>query len=72
MHSIETYSLPGGLSQGSARKQWGHPLAPGTYKTITVDTAVPMCTLGKGIGNDTGVLRFTYQQRVIGTTGVRM
>jgi hypothetical protein len=71
MHSIETYSLPGGLSQSSARTQWGYVLARGTYKTVTVDRC-PYGRLGKGIGNDTGVARFTYQQRVIGTTGVRM
>jgi hypothetical protein len=71
MHSIKTYSLPRGLAQNARRKQWGHGLAPGSYKTITVDRAVPMCTVGKGARRAIGVLRFTYNERAVGITGVR-
>jgi hypothetical protein len=70
IHSVETYSLPGGLSQGAAKKQWGPLLPAGGYKTITVDNAVPTCTLGKGVGSVTGALRFTYDLRVVATSGV--
>jgi hypothetical protein len=70
IHSIETYSLAGGLTQNAAKTQWGPLLPEGGYKTITVDNAAPTCTLGTGVGNVTGALRFTYDLRVVATTGV--
>lgn len=72
MHRIDTYSLQSGLLQGQARRQWGHLLAPGIYKSITVDNAEPMCVVGRGVvGKSVGVRQFKYDTRVIATTGVR-
>jgi len=72
IHSVETYSLAGGLTQNAAKTQWGPLLPAGGYKTITVDNAAPTCTLGAGVGNVTGALRFTYDLRVVAATGVRV
>jgi hypothetical protein len=72
LHGIDTYSLPSGLQQGPTQSQWGHLLAPGIYKSITADSAAPMCVTGNGVGDATGAFRFSYDQREITTTGVRM
>ena len=71
MHRIDTYSLQAGLLQGQARRQWGHALPPGIYKSITVDNAEPMCVVGRGVGKSVGVRQFKYDTRVIATSGVR-
>ncbi len=71
MHRIDTYSLQSGLLQGQARRQWGHSLPPGIYRSITVDNAEPMCVVGRGVGKSVGVRQFKYDTRVIATTGVR-
>ena len=70
-HRIDTYSLRSGLQQGPARTQWGHLLPPGIYTSISVDNASPVCVVGRGVGETTGVLRLKYDERVIATTGVR-
>jgi hypothetical protein len=71
VHYFETYSLEAGLLQGVTQGQWGHHLAPGVYRSITIDTAAPMCLAGKGVGETVGVLRFNYEQRVVAIAGVR-
>jgi hypothetical protein len=71
VHFFETYSLTAGLLQGATRAQWGHHLSPGIYRSVTIDTASPMCVAGEGVDETVGVLRFNYEQRVVAETGVR-
>jgi hypothetical protein len=71
-HTVETYTLPSGvLQQNAARTQWGHDIAPGTYSSITVDNAVPLCVVGTGVGAARKGLGWTYDARVFASSGVR-
>ena len=64
--------MPSGvLQQNPARTQWDSRLAPGLYASITLDNAAPVCVVGSGVGSDPGVLRWTYNERVYGASGVR-
>ena len=72
LHGIDTYSFPSGLQQGPTQSQWGHLLPPGIYKSITADSAAPVCAAGNGVGDATGTFRFSYDQREITATGVRL
>jgi hypothetical protein len=71
LHTLDTYTGGSGLLQGSTRARWGFQLAPGTYASITTDTAAPMCVQGKGVGASQGVVRFSSPARVVAVRGVR-
>ena len=71
LHTIDVFSMPNGyLQQGPTQSEWGHNLAPGDYRSITYDTASPRCVVGKGADTAPGVLRFSYEDRIVGTKGV--
>jgi hypothetical protein len=70
-HAVDTYTYPAGvLQQSASQSQWGHAIAPGNYASITVDTAVPLCAVGSGVGSTPGALRWTYDAQAVSTTGV--
>lgn len=69
VHSIDTYSMPGGTLQQGPQAQWGHQLAVGTYRSITSDTAMPLCATGSGAANGASVVRFQNDERTMSTTG---
>jgi hypothetical protein len=69
-HQLDTYTNPAGvLQQGAARTQWDHRLLPGTYASITLDSAVPFCVVGAGVPQRG--LAWYYDERVFGISGVR-
>jgi hypothetical protein len=70
-HQIDTYTLPSGvLQQNAARTQWDHHISPGTYSSITVNNAVPLCVVGTGVGAATPGLGCQYDARVYAASGV--
>jgi hypothetical protein len=69
IHQLDTYSMPGGLAQNVARQQWGGLLAPGAYSSVRVDTAMPECTVGTGVGTKVGALWLRYDPQVVSTVG---
>jgi hypothetical protein len=69
LHELDTYSLPGGLAQNESRQQWGAQLAPGGYRTITVDTAEPECAAGTGVGSAVPGLWLRYTSQRVAVTG---
>jgi hypothetical protein len=72
LHTLGTTTLAGGLQQDTAQQQWGKTLAPGAYKSVTVDTATPQCMVGSGTGVTPGRLTMQYDDTTLGVTGVRM
>jgi hypothetical protein len=70
LHVLGTTTLAGGLQQGAAQTQWSTLLAPGAYKSITVDAATPQCMVGSGVGTHPGKLRMQYDETIVGVTGV--
>jgi hypothetical protein len=70
LHELDTYSLPGGLAQNESRQQWGAQLAPGGYRTITVDTAEPECAAGTGVGRAVPGLWLQYTSQHVAVTGM--
>jgi hypothetical protein len=69
-HELDRYSLAGGLAQDGLRQQWGALLAPGAYRSITVDAAQTECTVGTGANARAGAVWLRYDPLVVGTTGV--
>jgi hypothetical protein len=72
LHELDTYSLKGGLAQGADREEWGPLLAPGAYRRVTTDAALPECTVGSGSAADAGQLVLRYDRVVVGVTGARL
>ena len=72
LHELGTTTLAGGLLQGAAQRQWSQLLAPGTYRSITVDTATPQCMVGSGAGTPPGRVRMQYDDTIVAVTGVRL
>ncbi len=70
LHELDTYSLAGGLAQDESRQQWGAQLAPGAYRTITVDTAEPECAAGTGVGRAVPGLWLQYTSQHVAVTGM--
>jgi hypothetical protein len=72
LHTLGTTTLAGGLQQDAAQRQWGKTLAPGDYKSVTVDTATPQCMVGTGTGATPGKLTMQYDDTTLGVTGLPM
>jgi hypothetical protein len=70
LHLVATTSMKGGVQQDAGQEEWGKALAPGTYRNVTVDSAVPECMVGTGTGAVPGMLRLQYDTRVVSATGV--
>jgi hypothetical protein len=68
LHDIGIYTLASGLQQNEARQQWGAFLAPGIYRTITIDGARTECAIGTG--QNAGGVWLHYDSQIINTTGV--
>jgi hypothetical protein len=70
LHTLETYSMAQGLQQDAARRGWSNLLAPGTYSSITFDSAVSQCVVGASAGTAPGTLRMQYDAQIVAVTGV--
>ena len=69
--TVDPHDLVGSsLQQGPTQSQWGFQLPPGSYSSITSDTAEPTCAVGTGVGSASGRRIFSDDHRVVGTTGV--
>jgi hypothetical protein len=72
LHDLATSTLSIGLAQGPEQVQWGPTLAPGTYRSVTVDTATPQCMVGTGSGSAPGTLRMQDDATQLTATGVKL
>jgi hypothetical protein len=70
LHTVETYSMAQGLLQDAARHGFSNLLAPGTYSSITFDSAIPQCVVGAESGTSPGTLRMQYDTQLVAVTGV--
>ena len=70
LHTFETYAMAQGLQQDEAQHNWSNLLAPGTYSSITLDSAVPECVVGSDAGSAPGTLRMQYDEQVVKVAGV--
>jgi hypothetical protein len=70
LHLLDTSTRKGGLQQDAGQDQYGPALAPGAYRSVTVDSAVPQCMVGTGTGAVPGMLRLQYDTRIVNTTGI--
>ena len=70
-HTVDRYQIPGGyLRQSDGRDQFGPFLAPGTYRSITIDNGNAECEVGSGHTGAIGHAYLSYDPRVLATTGV--
>ena len=70
-HQVDRYQIPNGyLQQDAGRDQFGPFLAPGTYRSITIDNGNAECETGSGRSGAIGHAFLSYDQRVLATTGV--
>jgi hypothetical protein len=70
-HTVERYEIPGGyLQQSAGRDQWGPFLAPGRYRSVTIDNGVAECETGSGREGAAGRAYLRYDRRVLAVTGV--
>jgi hypothetical protein len=72
VHDLATSTLSIGLAQGPEQVQYGPTLAPGTYRSVTVDTATPQCMVGTGSGSAPGTLRMQDGATRLAATGVKL
>jgi hypothetical protein len=71
-HTIATVTYPAGvLQQRSPVYAWGHMLALGDYRKITLDKAVAQCTAGRGDGRHKPFLLLQDALRTQAISGVR-
>ena len=69
-HQVNHFELPGGyLQQGNEHRQWGSYLAPGTYRSITMDNGTVECKTGSGRQGTTGNGILSDYARVLATNG---
>jgi hypothetical protein len=72
LHVLETTRPATGrtLVQTTSRQQWGQTIAPGEYRSVTVDSGLPECVLGTGAGTNAGKVMFQYTATAVGVTAV--
>jgi hypothetical protein len=71
-HTIGTVTYPAGvLRQQSPTYAWGHVLALGDYRSVTIDKAVAECTAGAGDGKHKPFLVLQDLARTASITGIR-
>jgi hypothetical protein len=69
VHTLDTYSMAGGLNQDSGQHNWGPKLKPGVYGKILTDTAHSVCDSGKP-GAVYRVAQYDLQQ--VAASGTRL
>jgi hypothetical protein len=57
------------LQQGNEHRQWGPYLAPGTYRSITMDNGTLECETVSGRQGTAGTTYLHDYSRVLATTG---